>query len=179
MIRHRCCKEGLWLKALRLSPAVRHRMDTDSPSRTRVQFAGLFDLQVNGFAGVDFNDLRLTQDVALQAIDALRTTGVTRFLPTLISSSFESFAQCAKFWASMKHHAIAGLHMEGPYICPEDGPRGAHRREYIIAASINDFQKRQEAAYGQIRLVTLAPEVPGATALTEYLVQNQVVVAIG
>ena len=144
-----------------------------------VQFSGLFDLQVNGFAGVDFNDPRLTEDTALRAIDALRATGVTRFLPTLISSSFEDFARCAKFWAELKHPAVAGIHMEGPYISAEDGPRGAHEREHIMKASLDDFQRRQGAACGQIRLVTLAPEIPGAIALTEYLVENEIVVSIG
>jgi N-acetylglucosamine-6-phosphate deacetylase len=69
--------------------------------------------------------------------------------------------------------------MEGPYISPEDGPRGAHPREFTAAASIDDFQRRQEAAQGQIRLVTLAPEVPGTLPLVEYLRANGVRVAIG
>ena len=69
--------------------------------------------------------------------------------------------------------------MEGPYLSPEDGPRGAHPRAHIIAATIEDFRRRQEAAAGFIRLVTLAPEVPGALSLIEYLVQAGVRVAIG
>ena len=53
--------------------------------------------------------------------------------------------------------------MEGPYISPEDGPRGAHAREHVRAASLDDFARRQDAADGRIRLVTLAPEVTGAS----------------
>jgi len=69
--------------------------------------------------------------------------------------------------------------MEGPYISPHDGPRGAHAREHVIAASIKDFSRRQEAAEGRISLVTLAPEVPGALQLIEHLVKCSVRVAIG
>ena len=69
--------------------------------------------------------------------------------------------------------------MEGPYLSPDDGPRGAHPREHVIAASIEDFLRRQDAAEGRIGLVTLAPEVPGAFRLIEHLVKSDVRVAIG
>jgi len=69
--------------------------------------------------------------------------------------------------------------MEGPYLSPDDGPRGAHPREHIIAASVEDFSRRQDAAEGRIGLVTLAPEVPGAFRLIEHLVKSDVRVAIG
>ena len=145
----------------------------------QVEFPGLFDLQVNGFAGVDFNDGKTTTSDVLLAIGRLRQTGVTRFLPTLITSSLEQFATCARTLLKVRHEAIAGLHMEGPYISPEDGARGTHARQYVGAASVDDFLRRQELAEGQIRIVTLAPEVPGAIPLIEYLVETKVRVAIG
>ena len=55
--------------------------------------------------------------------------------------------------------------MEGPYLSPDDGARGAHPREHVAPASLDDFSRRQDAAGGRIVLVTLAPEVPGAMAL--------------
>jgi len=145
----------------------------------QVELPGLFDLQVNGFAGVDFNDGKTTPSDVLLAINRMRQTGVTRFLPTLITSSLERFAACARTLLKVRHEAIAGFHMEGPYISPEDGPRGAHARRFVGAASVDDFRRRQELADGQIRIVTLAPEVPGAIPLIEYLVEQQVRVAIG
>jgi N-acetylglucosamine-6-phosphate deacetylase len=69
--------------------------------------------------------------------------------------------------------------MEGPYISPIDGPRGAHPREHCGAASMDDFARRQDAAAGRILLVTLAPEVPGAIPLIESLVSRGIRVAIG
>ena len=69
--------------------------------------------------------------------------------------------------------------MEGPYISPEDGPRGAHPRQHVAAASVEDFLRRQEAAEGLICLVTLAPEVPGAIRLIEYLATAGIRAAIG
>lgn len=144
-----------------------------------IEFPGFFDLQVNGFGGVDFNHPRITQEEVHRAIMALRETGVTRLLPTLITSSFERFAKCARTLTQTLHPAIAGLHMEGPYIAPEDGPRGAHSRDYVLPASLDDFARRQEAAGGQIRLVTLAPEVAGAIRLIEHLAASGIRVAIG
>jgi N-acetylglucosamine-6-phosphate deacetylase len=69
--------------------------------------------------------------------------------------------------------------MEGPYISAGDGPRGAHPCEYVVGASIEDFNRRQDAARGRIVLVTLAPEAEGALRLIEYLVQSNIRVAVG
>jgi N-acetylglucosamine-6-phosphate deacetylase len=144
-----------------------------------LELPGLFDLQVNGFAGVDFNDPDLAADRVAEALDRMRATGVTRCLPTLITSSCAEFAASARVIARMPDAAIAGIHMEGPYLSPDDGPRGAHPREHVIAASVDDFKRRQDAAGGRIALVTLAPEVPGALPLIEHLVASDVRVAIG
>lgn len=145
----------------------------------RLELPGFFDLQVNGFAGVDFNDPRVTSDDLRRAAAAMQATGVTRFLPTLITGPFERFAACARVLARFADPANVGIHMEGPYIPAEDGPRGAHPREHVRAASVDDFRRRQEVAEGRIVLVTLAPEVEGAVALIEYLVANNVRAAIG
>lgn len=140
---------------------------------------GFCDLQVNGFAGVDFNDPHAKPDELRRAFAVMRATGVTLALPTLITGSLENFSACARALLKLNEPAIAGLHMEGPYISPKDGPRGAHLRTHVCAASVDDFRRRQDAAGGAIRLVTLAPEVPGALALTEYLAAQNILVAIG
>jgi N-acetylglucosamine-6-phosphate deacetylase len=148
-------------------------------TKRAVELPGLVDLQVNGFVGVDFTDPALTSDGVLEAVAAIGKTGVTRFLPTLITSSLETFAASARTVVRTKHPAIVGIHMEGPYISPEDGPRGAHLREFVRDASVDDFRRRHDAAEGRIVIVTVAPEVPGVVPLIEYLVANKVRAAIG
>jgi N-acetylglucosamine-6-phosphate deacetylase len=167
--------------ASRLTPgALAAADDQAGPGTPRTtRHSGFFDLQVNGFAGVDFNDPATTADQVAQTIADLRKTGVTRFLPTLISAPLDDFRRCARTIAGVRSPAIAGVHMEGPYISPQEGARGAHPREFIIPASRDDFERRREATGGAVRLVTVAPEVPGALDLIEYLRQQGIYVAIG
>jgi len=141
--------------------------------------AGFFDLQVNGFAGVDFNNPALGTARVAEAAEKMQATGVTQFLATLISQPLDRFAACARTLVRSGVPALAGLHMEGPYISPEDGARGAHRREDVSAPSIEDFTRRQDAAEGRIKVVTIAPEVPGALALIEHMVAHGVRASIG
>jgi len=141
--------------------------------------AGFLDLQVNGYAGVDFNDPTTTPADVRRALAAMRQHGVTACLPTIISSSVEHFARCAVAVLDAESPAVIGIHMEGPFISPEDGPRGAHRREDTAEATIDGFRRRQDAARGRIRLVTLAPEVPGALGVISYVTALGVRVAIG
>jgi N-acetylglucosamine-6-phosphate deacetylase len=155
---------------------------TPTRSRTAVQrleLPGFFDLQVNGFGGVDFNAPDLTSDLVAEALARMRATGVTRCLPTLVTSSLAEFSASARVIVRTSDPAIAGIHMEGPYISPEDGARGAHRRECVRAASRDDFRRRQDAADGRIVLVTLAPEVDGALPLIGSLTADGIRVAIG
>jgi len=145
----------------------------------RLSFPGFFDLQVNGFGGVDFNTPGCTGEQIAQAVAVMRTTGVTRYLPTFITSRYDHFAACVKPFLSDRSPENQGFHMEGPYINPNDGPRGAHPRDAVEHASIDDFRRRQDCAEGRIKLVTLAPEVPFAIPLIEYLADHRVAVAIG
>jgi N-acetylglucosamine-6-phosphate deacetylase len=165
------------------SAAARLAAQADRPSATasarRLASPGFLDLQVNGFAGVDFNSPDTTPDQVRAAVIAMRAHGVTRLLPTLISSPLAQFERCARTIIAAEAGAILGIHLEGPYISPEDGARGAHRREDIAPASVEDFERRQAAAGGRIRLVTLAPEVPGALGLIEHLRAKGHRVAIG
>jgi len=144
-----------------------------------IQLPGLVDLQVNGFGGVDFNASDLTADRVEAALDRIRATGVTRCLPALVTSSYDDFFARARVLSRVPSPAIAGIHMEGPYISPDDGPRGAHPRAHVRPASVDDFKRRQDAAHGRIVLVTLAPEVDGALPLVEYLARSGVRIAIG
>ena len=101
----------------------------------KVTLPGLFDLQVNGFGGVDFNAPDLTADRAGRRAradaahrrDALPADAHHVVFRRLRGERSRAVATCS-------HPAIAGIHMEGPYISPEDGARGAHPRAHVATA---------------------------------------------
>ena len=145
---------------------------------------GLLDLQVNGFAGVDFNAPGVGVEDYRRAARRLWATGVTRFLPTIITGGEQRIGACLRAAAEAAAEAeigpsVVGIHLEGPYICAEEGPRGAHPREFVRPPDREEFRRFQEAAAGAIRLVTLAPELPGALDFIEWLVGQGIVVSIG
>src|SRR5690625_5094086 len=146
---------------------------------------GRLDIQVNGFAGVDFNSADTTSKAFEQARLALRAAGVTRFLPTVITAAPAHLASCltrideACRSGQVLSEAMPAIHLEGPFISPEDGARGAHPREHVRAPDLALFDELQSAAGGRIRLVTLAPEQPGSAAFIEELTGRGIQVAIG
>ena len=145
---------------------------------------GLIDVQVNGFCGVDYNSPDSPVEEIGRSIEAQRETGVTRLYPTVITGSnahmLRSLAHLARARRELPQAAsIAGFHVEGPWISPHDGPRGAHPAEHVRAASIEEFEEFQHAAEGLIRLLTLAPEIDGALPLIEHLRERGVVVSLG
>jgi N-acetylglucosamine-6-phosphate deacetylase len=75
--------------------------------------------------------------------------------------------------------AIPGFHLEGPYISVVDGPRGAHPKDYAREPSWDEFERLQDAAAGLIKLVTVAPELPGAISFIEKLREEGIIPAIG
>jgi len=72
-----------------------------------------------------------------------------------------------------------GFHVEGPHISPEDGPRGAHPRQWVRPPDLDEFHRWQEAARGRIRIVTLSPEWPEAPRYIERITAEGVVASIG
>jgi len=147
--------------------------------------SGFFDPQVNGFAGVDFNSPSLTAEGLHWAALSLAATGVTRFLPTLITSSHEKMVRQLEIIADglrnnpLLRKICLGIHLEGPYISPEEGPRGAHLRKFIRHPQWEEVERFQEACEGRIRCVTLAPELKGAIPFIKKAVAHGVVIGIG
>jgi N-acetylglucosamine-6-phosphate deacetylase len=150
---------------------------------------GFIDLQVNGFAGVDYNDSLASHEAIAQSIAKMFVTGVTRFFPTVITGSKEAMVGALLNLASAKDefgrnrlpeaNAIEAFHVEGPHISPEDGPRGAHPVEHVRPPDIEEFKQWQQAAKGNIRLVTLSPEWEQAPSYISEVVRSGVVVSIG
>jgi len=147
--------------------------------------AGFIDLQINGYSGVDFNSPETKPSGILEATRRLWSTGVTSYCPTIITGSNEHISKCisnlieARELFDEVRQAIAGLHIEGPYISSEDGPRGAHPREHVRPPDWGEFQSWQELAGGTIRIVTLSPEWPEAEEFIRRAADSGVIVAIG
>ena len=150
---------------------------------------GFIDLQVNGFAGVDYNDPATTTEAIAKSIATMFQTGVTRLFATIITGSEERITGSVRNLSRAKDelarnnrpeaHALEAFHIEGPHLSPETGPRGAHPLEQIRPPDIEEFRRWQEAADGHIRLVTVSPEWPGTAGYIEALVRSGVVVSLG
>ena len=146
---------------------------------------GLIDIQINGYDGVDFNDTDTTADQIVFATQRLWRTGVTAFCPTIITGSFDHIAKCISNLVRAADEspefarAMIGIHVEGPFISPEDGPRGAHPKQHARPPDWKEFERWQDAARGQIRIVTMSPEWPDAIDFIERASATGVIVAIG
>lgn len=153
---------------------------------SNIQIApALIDIQVNGFAGFDLNTATVTSADVCAMVRALWRVGTGFLCPTVVTGSFDGI--CNSFRAiveacktdALVAHSVLGIHLEGPYISAEDGPRGAHPLEHVRNPDWDEFQRWQDIAEGQISMVTLAPEKKNAIPFIEKLVANGVVVALG
>lgn len=145
---------------------------------------GLIDLQINGYRGVDYSDQNLTSEAFQKSVEALWKQGITTILPTVITASQESllksFTLLSAACANPKVAAsVPGFHLEGPYISPEKGYRGAHLEKYIRRPDWNEFSAVQKAAGNRIRLVTLAPEAESVFSFIESCKKEDIVVSLG
>lgn len=146
---------------------------------------GLVDLQVNGYMGIDFNSPELTVEQVHQVTQYLMDVGVVKYCPTVITNSEEAMRQSLLTIAAacstdeLTRSSIAGIHLEGPFISPEDGPRGAHPAEFVAAPDIRMLQRLQEAANGLIRILTMSPEWVGSHEFIKECVQESMIVSIG
>lgn len=160
-------------------------MTTSSRSTATSAVPGLFDFQVNGFAGVDFQSEVLTLAELRHAVDALASDGVSGIFLTLITAREDVL--CTRFRRIEEMRAsdpviarmVRGYHLEGPWLRAEPGYCGAHPLELMCAPTIVAFDKLQSAAGGHIRLVTLAPEWPGSADFIAHLTQQGVHVSLG
>ncbi|GEO11378.1 N-acetylglucosamine-6-phosphate deacetylase [Segetibacter aerophilus] len=146
---------------------------------------GLLDLQINGINGIDFNNPALTSEKIVAATHYLLSQGVTTYLPTVITNSDENILQIVQtinnacLLNSLVNDCIWGIHLEGPFISPVPGAKGAHDEKYIKPPDWKLFQKFQQAAGGRIKLITLAPEWEGAYSFIQKCKEHNVLVSIG
>ncbi len=146
---------------------------------------GLIDIQFNGYGGQEFSAPDLTAEKVADIVHTTEQFGVTRFCPTLTTESFEVLQQALRTIAAACQSSadiqrqVSGIHLEGPYISPQDGARGAHPLQHVRSPDWDEFQRLQEAADGRIQIHTLSAEYDESPAFIERVVGSGVIVAIG
>lgn len=157
----------------------------DAPASSSWIAPALVDIQVNGYGGQEFSSLKLTAEKVAAISRQHYAFGVTRFCPTLTTQSSDVFLHAlgairtACEASAETARLVAGVHLEGPYLSAEDGPRGAHPADHCRPPDWEEFCRFQEASGGRVRLMTLAPELPGAAAFISRAVRSGVRIAIG
>jgi N-acetylglucosamine-6-phosphate deacetylase len=147
--------------------------------------AGLVDLQVNGYAGIDFNDAALTAAGMQHALEAMQRAGVTCCLPTIITATEADLA--ARFAAldaavagcALGPAMVPGYHLEGPFLNPGVGYAGCHPPDAMIPPDAELVERLEAGLRRPILLVTLAPELPGSVEFIIWARSKGKLVSIG
>ena len=146
---------------------------------------GLFDLQVNGYAGVDFNDVALTAEALDHALRAMLAAGVTRCLPTLITATEAALSDrfaaldAAVADSQLGPAMVPGYHLEGPFLNPGAGFAGCHPVPAMVAPDIGMLRRVMATLRRPILLLTLAAEREGAEGVIRWASSQGVLVSIG
>ena len=145
----------------------------------------LLDLQVNGFGGIDFQQDQLTTDDLLRAVRSLRASACTRFLLTLVTDEWPKLIGRLRHLRSLREasdelrEAMAGWHVEGPFLSAEPGFCGAHNPAWMCDPTPEHLRELREAAGDDPLLITLAPERLGAIAAVKLAVSLGMKVSLG
>ena len=143
------------------------------------------DLQVNGYAGVDFNAPGLVPEAVRAVTERLAADGTAAFLPTLVTGDPETLLGTIRAVVAARRRypecekAIRGFFLEGPFISPEPGAVGTHPVEWVRPPDLALFGRFQDAAGGLVRLVNVAAEIPGMPDFVRALSAQGVVVSLG
>ena len=145
---------------------------------------GFIDNQVNGYNGTNFMGNELTVKKVKKTVADFWQQGITTLFPTFITSEHSQLIENLKIFVeaqknSLINASVPGFHLEGPYISPVDGYRGAHPIEHVRLPNWSEFQQYIEAANNKIIQITLAPEVEGAIPFIKKCVEKGIVVALG
>ncbi|HIE47501.1 TPA: N-acetylglucosamine-6-phosphate deacetylase, partial [Candidatus Bipolaricaulota bacterium] len=136
---------------------------------------GFIDLQVNGGVGHNFEDASPAEIGKI--VSFYVSHGSTGLLPTTVTAPIARIRDAIERVRRVGHPAILGVHIEGPFISPER--RGAHNPEYILPPSPERFAELTSGHAGFIKLVTLAPELPGGEELITRILESGAVPALG
>jgi N-acetylglucosamine-6-phosphate deacetylase len=144
-----------------------------------------FDVQVNGYGGVCFQQDELSAEEFHRACERLLSDGVTLFLPTIVTADLGKMEGRVRRIVELRERdplalrMIPGIHIEGPFLSPVEGYRGAHLPEAIRPADQDGMQRLVDAGGGLVRLVTLAPEVDAGLEVVRRLAKMGIRVSAG
>ena len=163
------------------------RLEELPEGSSRIYIApGFIDNQVNGFAGVTFalGGGKLTLEDVKKVTEELWKLGVTSYLPTLTTNSRQLLLHNLSVLKNAKddpglHGSVLGFHLEGPFISPDEGYRGAHPKKHVRKPDWDEFMEYHRASGDNIVQVTLAPEMEGALDFISNCRKNDIVVALG
>ena len=147
--------------------------------------SGFVDLQVNGYADVDFNADELSAEPVAAVCRGLREEGVAGILATVITADLSSMCRRLANICRVRESdrviadTIWGIHIEGPFLNEETGYIGAHPKECARPANLDDMQQLLEAAGGLTKIVTLAPECDSDNRVTSFLAGQGIRVSAG
>ena len=148
--------KGGFIENINLLPRSEQNLPYISP--------GFFDLQVNGYKGSDYSLEDFSEEHIRNIINSLAASGITQHIPTIVSSPWQRILRNLKIISKAINtspdikEAIPGIHIEGPFISSEEGPRGCHDPSFIRDPDFEEFMQWQEIAEGRIVMVTIAPE---------------------
>jgi N-acetylglucosamine-6-phosphate deacetylase len=146
---------------------------------------GWLDLQINGFAGHDPNAADASAAVVTAMVRAMWPSGIAASCITICTETEERIVRSLLAVADacdadpLSAASILGIHVEGPHIAREDGPRGAHPLAHIRPPDVAEYRRWQDAARGRIRIVTVSPEYDEAIGYIRTIVADGVVASIG
>lgn len=146
---------------------------------------GFYDIQVNGYAGIDFNQNDLSAEDFKFACKRLKEDGVEGILATIITADFNDMktrlANIARYQKEdpLIQDIVQGIHIEGPFVNNELGYRGAHPEKMIFDANPDQMLELLEAANGLTKIVTLAPEKDKGMQTTRMLTDIGINVSAG
>jgi N-acetylglucosamine-6-phosphate deacetylase len=146
---------------------------------------GWLDIQVNGFEGHDPNGVGADAGATTEMVRSLWRHGVTGTCPTICTESEDHIVaslraiDAACLADPLVEASVVGIHVEGPHIAREDGPRGAHPLRHVRPPDLDEYRRWQAAANGRIRIITLSPEYPEAVDYIRGIVADGVVASIG
>ena len=173
---------------------IASRSEKEVPSNSRVvDFGdailtpGFFDIHMHGGAGVDVMRASASEMPVLERF--LVRHGVTGYFPTTVAApldaTYKALGRLADAIEAAQNNASSdapgarplGIHLEGPFLSHKR--RGVHPPEFLVEPTLKIFDELWQAARGQVRMMTIAPEIPGAIEVISEAARRGVCVSIG